>query len=58
MLLYGYHANGVCGLPGVKQITWTKREKLAERITGKHSLSEGADLAQGKNGHFENANTW
>ena len=45
MLLDGYHANGGCGLPGVEEITGTKCEKLAERIAGKRSLMEGADLA-------------
>ena len=58
MLLHGYHANGGCGLPGVEEITRTTCEKLAERIAGKCSLTEGADLAKGKNGHFQNANTW
>ena len=58
MSLHYSDANGGCGLPGVEEITGRKCEKLAERIAGNISLSEGADLVQGKNGHFQKVNTW
>ena len=58
MSLHSNHANGGCGLPGMDGFTGKKCEKLAERITGNISLSEGADLVQGQNGHFQNVNTW
>ena len=58
MSLHYSDANGGCGLPGVDEITGKKCEKLAERITGKRSLSKRADLVQGKNGHFQNGKTW
>ena len=44
MLLHGYHANGGCGLPGDGEYSGKKCETIAERFTGKRSLSEGADL--------------
>ena len=43
MLLHGYHANGGCGLPGDEESSEEKCGEAAERITGKGSLSEGAD---------------
>ena len=58
MPMHGYHANGGCGLLGDEEGSGEKCGKLAERIAGKRSLSEGADLAQGQNGHFQNSNTW
>ena len=35
-------------MPGVEEITGTKCERLAERIAGKRSRSEGADWGKGK----------
>ena len=48
MSLHCNHANGGCGLPGVEEITGRKCEKLAERIAGKRTLSEGLKTARGK----------
>ena len=53
MLLHGYHANGGCGLPGDEEGSGKKCGTTAERIAGKGSLSEGADLGQEQNGHFQ-----
>ena len=47
MLPHGYHENGGYGLPGDEEYTGRKCEKLAERIAGKRSLSEGADKGKG-----------
>ena len=58
MSLHYSDANGGCGLPGVEEITGRKCEKLAERIAGKRTLSEGAEYGQGQNGHFQNVKTW
>ena len=41
-------------MPGRDRITGKKCEKLTERIVGKRSLSERADLVQVQNGHFQN----
>ena len=48
MLLHGYHANDGCGLPRVVEITGRTCEKLAERIAGNSSLSEGLFTRKGK----------
>ena len=48
MSLHYSDANGGCGLPGKDGFTGRKYEKLAERIAGKRSLSEGAEKGQGK----------
>ena len=45
MLLHGYHANGGCGLPGDEEGSGEKCGTTAERIAGKGTLLEGADLA-------------
>ena len=57
MSLHYSDANEGCGLPRVEEITGRKCEKLKERITGKRTLSEGADLVQGQNGHHYNVET-
>ena len=57
MSLHYSDANGGCGLPGVEEVTGRKCQKLAERIAGNRSLSEGADKGQGQNGHFQYAKT-
>ena len=48
MSLHYSDANGGCGLPGVEEITGRKCEKLAERIAGKRTLSEGLNKGRGK----------
>ena len=48
MSLHYSDADGGCGLPGVEEITGRKCEKLAERIAGKRTLSEGLKTARGK----------
>ena len=48
MSLHYSDANGGCGLPGVEEITEKKCEKLAERIAGKRTFSEGLNKGRGK----------
>ena len=57
MSLHCNHASGGCGLPGVEGFIGKKCEKLAEGIAENCSLSEGADLGQGHNVHFQNVKT-
>ena len=57
MSLHYGDANGGCGLPGMEEITGGKCEKLAERIAGNRTLSEGDESGKGQNGPFQDVKT-
>ena len=45
------------GCLGVDEYAGRKCDHLAEESVGKGSLTEGADIGQGQNGHFHCVNT-